>query len=154
MHGMTFPFEVLGTVQVTQTCLTAGVGMNEPSKALGIKRGLAVMCTKTTNWPWLLLKLDVSTRTRPNPIFDKFCNLTSNIHNTYHLSNFPNNNQHSPNYSLSPSNIIGSYHIKMKYQCMMNWMGCILESLYLMDPSRLGCTTHIIWHLWHVMKVQ
>ena len=49
MHGVAFPFEVPGTVQVTQTCLTAGVGMNEPSKALGIKKGLAMMCTKTSN---------------------------------------------------------------------------------------------------------
>ena len=48
---MAFPLEVQRTVQVTQTCLTAGVGMNEPSKALGTKRGLAVVCTETTNWP-------------------------------------------------------------------------------------------------------
>ena len=154
MHGMTFPFEVLGTVQVTQTCLTAGVGMNEPSKALGIKRGLAVMCTKTTNWPWLLLKLDVSTRTRPNPILINSV-ISQAISTILTICPIFQTVINIPQTTiLSPSNIIGSYHIKMKYQCMMNWMGCILESLYLMDPSRLGCTTHIIRHFWHVMKVQ
>ena len=127
---MSLPLEAPRTVQVTQTGLTTGVGMNEPSKALGTKRGLAVVCTEATNQSWLLLQLGVSTRTCQRPYFDKCCNLTSNIHNIYHMSNFPNNNQHSPNYSLSPSNIICSYHIKMRYQCMINkwatnWNYCI-----------------------------
>ena len=126
--------------------------MNEPSKALGIKRGLAVVCTETTNWPWLLLRLDVSTRTRPNHICDKFCNPTSNIHNIYHVSNFPNNNQRSPNYIFIPIQYYRFLPYIMKYQYMMIWMGCKLELLYLMDPSKLGRTTHIIMHLWHVMK--
>ena len=68
MHGVAFPFEVPGTVQVTQTCLTAGVGMNEPSKALRIKKGLAMMCTKTSNCLCLLPNIDLSTRTLSNPI--------------------------------------------------------------------------------------
>ena len=102
IHSMSLPLEAPRTVQVTQTGLTTGVGMNEPSKALGTKRGLAVVCTETTNWPWLLLKFDLSTRTLPNPIFYKFCNPTSNTHNTYHLSNLPNSNQHSPNYYFIP----------------------------------------------------
>ena len=46
---MAFPLEAPRTVQVTQTGLTTGVGMNEPSKALGTKRGLAVVCTEATN---------------------------------------------------------------------------------------------------------
>ena len=105
------------------------------SKALGIKKGLAMMCTKTSNCLWLPPNFDSSTRTLSNPIFYKFCNHTSNIHNTYHLSNFPNYNQYSPNYYLFPSNIIGSYHITMKHQGMMNLIGCILKPLYLTDPS-------------------
>ena len=31
---------------------------------------------------------------------------------------------------LFPSNIIGSHHITMKHQYIMNWMGCILKPLY------------------------
>ena len=151
---MAFPFEVPGTVQVTQNCLTAGVGMNGPSKALGIKKGLAMMCTKTSNCLWLPPNFDLSTRTLPNPILinsvipQAISTILTICPIFQTVINIPQTT------ILFPSNIIGSYHIKMKHQCMMNWMGCILKPLYLMDPSRLGCTTHIIWHLWHVMKVQ
>ena len=49
MHCMSFPLEAPRTVQITQTGLTTGVRMNESSKALGSKRGLAVGCTEATN---------------------------------------------------------------------------------------------------------
>ena len=51
MHFMFGHLEDKRTVQITQLGLTAEVRMNESSKALGSKRGLAVVCTETTNWP-------------------------------------------------------------------------------------------------------
>ena len=148
---MTFPFEVPGTVQVTQTCLTAGVGMNEPSKALGTKRGLAMVCTKASKWPWLPLNIDLSTRTLSNPIFFVkkdpfkpyfFCKNPTSISTILTVCPIFQTVSNIPQTTiLFPSNIISSHHIKMRYQCKINCMGCILKSLYLMDPSRLGCTT-------------
>ena len=46
MHFMSGHLEDQRTVQITQTGLTTGVRMNESSKALGSKRGLAVGAPK------------------------------------------------------------------------------------------------------------
>ena len=152
--ALAHPFEIPGTVQVTQNCLTAGLGMNGLVARSGSRRG----------WPWCVPKLLFVSDyhqflTRPQEPFQPLFFINSVIPQAIStilticpifqtVINIPQTT------ILFPSNIIGSYHIKMKHQCMMNWMGCILKPLYLMDPSRLGCTTHIIWHLWHVMKVQ
>ena len=113
-----------------------GWGWMNPARRLGSRGG----------WSWCVLKL------LTNHICDNFCNPTSDIHNNYHVSNFPNDNQRPPNYIFIPIQYYRFLPYIMKYQYIMIWMGCKLELLYLMDPSKLGRTTHIIMHLWHVMK--
>ena len=90
-----------------------------PARRLGLRGG----------WPWDAPKLLISPDYYSwmclqgpikDPILIKSCNVISNSQSIYHMSNFPNNDQHSPNYSLSPSKMIRPYHIKKRYQCMIN----------------------------------
>ena len=133
------PFEIPGTVQVTQNCLTAGLGMNGLAGRSGSRRG----------WPWCVPKLLIVSAyyqilTYPQGPFQTlfFCKNPTSISTILTICpTFQTLSNISQTTILIPSNIISSHHIKMRYQCMMNCMGCILKSLYLMDPSRLGCTT-------------
>ena len=145
------PFEISG-VQVTQNYHMVGLGMNGLVALSGLRRG----------WPWCLPKflfynqfLACSQKPFQALFFDyNSFNPTNNIHNTYQFSNFPNGNHNSPNLIISaPPNIVGSHYMTMKPRCIRNewaayWNHCINGS------TKLGCTTHIIRHLWHVLKVQ
>ena len=99
------------------------------SKALGIKKGLAMMCTKTSNCLWLPPNFDSSTRTLSNPIFinsvipQAISTILTICPIFQTVINIPQTT------ILFPSNIIGSYHITMKHQCMMNFFYILLHSV-------------------------
>ena len=126
------------------------------SSAPGIKKGLAMMCTKTSNYFCFTLNFCLVHKNPFKPYFFIIISLTPQIISTI-LTNFPifaNSNHNSPKLLFSaPPNIVGSHYMTIKPRCIRNewaayWNHCINGS------TKLGCTTHIIWHLWHVMKVQ
>ena len=129
--ALAHPFEISGKVQVTQNCLTAGLGMNGLVALPGLRRG----------WPWCVPKLLFISvyhqflSCSQNPFKPYFFIIISVIPQTISTIlticpifqtaiNIPQTT------ILFPSNIIGSYHMTMKHQYIMNWMGCILKPLY------------------------
>ena len=127
--ALAHPFEISGKVQVTQNCLTAGLGMN----------GLVALSGSRRGWPWCVPKLlfisdyhQFLTRSQEpfQPLFfdsviPQTISTILTICPIFQMAiNIPQTT------ILFPPNIIGSYHMTMKHQCMMNWMGCILKPLY------------------------
>ena len=57
---------------------------------------------EATNWSQSPLQLNMLSSTYQGPYLVKSCNIISSSHSIYHMSNFPNNDQHSPNLQFIP----------------------------------------------------
>ena len=124
--ALAHPFEISGKVQVTQNCLTAGLGMN----------GLVALSGSRRGWPWCVPKLLIVSDyhqmlTCPQGPFQTLFFINSVIPQVIPtilticpifqtVINIPQTT------ILFPSNIIGSYHITKKHQCMMIFLFLVI----------------------------